>query len=369
MYAEIAEAETTITGDISDLADLVSQYEEAGLSRDEALATAISDLSDQLGTTEENFLASLGETEETVLDAIAASEATITADISDLTDLVMAYEADGIARDEAITLAVNDLSEDLGLTRDELLLRIGESETTIMDAIDTSQMETNQYLDYISSVIGRPASDLTQDDVDMVVNLLAEDEFISDFNNDLRLYDVNFDGQINQTDIGLLQGFVDAGVEGVGEIPATGIYADAARRQEEITGSIADQAEETRGLIGTEAEETRRLMGAQNLFNAFLGSGDLLGQTVTEKTPDPVELKYVYGFEDIFATPQQRGLFPSPYGAPQRQAAQQIAQQRGIMSGPLQLGGLQRQPGMAAGGKVDYDFTDEIMHIMSYGDS
>ena len=131
-------------------------YEAEGLSRDEALATAISDLSDQLGTTEENFLTSLGETEETVLDAIAASEATITSDISDLTDLVMAYEADGIDRDEALTLAINDLSDDLGLTRDELLLQIGTSEANIMDAIDASQMETDQYLDYISSVIGRP---------------------------------------------------------------------------------------------------------------------------------------------------------------------------------------------------------------------
>ena len=220
------------------------------------------------------------------------------------------------------------------------------------------ETETGEYLDYISSVVGRPASELTQDDIDAVVSLLAEDEVLSDFNNDLRMYDANFDGQIDQTDIDMLQGFVDTGVEGVGEIPATGIYADAARRQEEITGVISDTA-----------AETQRLVGMQNLFNTFMGSGDLLGQTVTEKTPDPVELKYVYGFEDIFATPQQRGLFPSPYGAPQRQAAQQIAQQRGIMSGPLNLGGLQKGPGMAAGGKVDYDLTDEIMHIMGYGDS
>ena len=58
-----------------------------------------------LALLKKTFLTSLGETEETVLDAIAASEATITGDISDLTDLVMAYEADGIARDEAITLS------------------------------------------------------------------------------------------------------------------------------------------------------------------------------------------------------------------------------------------------------------------------
>jgi len=398
----IGTTEEELTGQISDLSDRVgapAEYDDEGnlvseasglyaeidalvadgVAREEAVNQVLSDLADQYDTNTETILEQIGTTEEALKEDIAgvasdvadiaAAQDTITADISDLTDLVMAYEADGIARDEAITLAVNDLSENLGLTRDELLLQIGTSEANIMDAIDASQMETDQYLDYISSVIGRPASELTQDDVDMVVDLLAEDEFISDFNNDLRLYDVNFDGQIDQSDIGLLQGFVDAGVEGIGEIPATGIYADAARRQDEITGSIADQAGETRELIGDEAAETRRLMGQQNLFNALLGSGDLMGRQVDVKTPDPVQLKYIYDFSDIFATPQQRGLFPSPYGAPQRQAAQQVAQQRGIMSGPLNLGGLQGRPGMAAGGKVDYDFTDEIMHIMSYGDS
>jgi hypothetical protein len=35
------------------------------------------------------------------------------------------------------------------------------------------------------------------------------------------------------------------------------------------------------------------------------------------------------------------------------------------MQGPLNLRGL---PGMAKGGKVDYDFLGEISQIMSFGD-
>ena len=79
-------------------------------------------------------------------------------------------------------------------------------------------------------------------------------------------------------------------------------------------------------------------------------------------TPDPVDLKYIYDFSDIFATPQQKGLFPSPYGGPQRAQQQQIAQKQGIMSGPLQL------KGMASGGKVQDDFSDEVMRIMNFGE-
>jgi len=160
-----------------------------------------------------------------------------------------------------------------------------------------------------------------------------------------------------------LQGFVDAGVEGVGEIPATGLYGDAARRQLEIQGYIDDSAQITQGLISSEAADTRQLVGQTALFNAMLGAGDATGRRVDVSTPDPARINYIYDFADIFATPQQKGLFPSPYGGPQRAQQQQIAQKRSIMSGPLQIGG------MAQGGKVDYDFTDEIMQIMSYGDN
>jgi hypothetical protein len=170
-----------------------------------------------------------------------------------------------------------------------------------------------------------------------------------------------------------LQGFVDAGVEGVGEIPATGLYGDAARRQLEIQGYIDDSDKITRGLIEQEGKDTRQLIGQTALVNALASAGDLSGTRVDVSTPDPARINYIYDFADIFATPQQKGLFPSPYGGPQRAQQQQIAQRRGIMSGPMQIGGTSRGPlqigGMAQGGKVDYDFTDEIMQIMSYGDN
>ena len=240
---------------------------------------------------------------------------------------------------------------------------IATSEGVITDAIAASEENTTEYLTYISEIIGIPATDLTQEDIDFVVGLIGEDEAITDINNDIRIYDANFDGVINDIDIGLLQGFVDAGVDGVGEIPATGLYADAAQRQLELTGYISDQDDITRGLISDEAKATRGLMGATTLFNAMLGAGDISGTRVDVSTPDPARINYIYDFEDVFATPQQKSLFPSPYGKPQMAQQQQMAQRQSSMSGPLQIGG------MAQGGKVDYDFTDEIMQIMRYGDS
>ena len=42
-------------------------------------------------------------------------------------------------------------------------------------------------------------------------------------------------------------------------------------------------------------------------------SGDIYGQQVDVKTPDPARIGYLYDFSSIFATPQQAAMFPSPY--------------------------------------------------------
>ena len=297
-------------------------------------------------------------------------------------DAINTFTSDGQYTIEQVLTAIGDSNTDLknfigspgadvddpNTPEDETLPTgiyegIAISEGVITDAIAASEDNTNEYLTYISQIIGVPATELTQEDIDTVVGLIGEDEAITEINNDNRLYDANFDGVINDIDIGLLQGFVDAGVDGVGEIPATGLYADAAQRQLELTGYISDQDDITRGLISDEAKATRGLMGAATFFNALMGAGDLSGTRVDVSTPDPARINYIYDFEDVFATPQQKSLFPSPYGKPQMAQQQQMAQRQSSTSGPLQIGG------MAQGGKVDYDFTDEIMQIMRYGDN
>ena len=330
--------------------------------------------------------------------------------------IIEVYAGDSELRDDAITDAINKFTSDGKYTIEQVLTAIDTSNTDvknfigspgadvddpntpedetlptgiyegiaisegrIIDAVSESEDNTDEYLTYISEIIGIATTDLTQENIDFVVGLIGEDEAITEINNDIRLYDVNFDGVINDLDVEILQGYVDVGVGGVGEIPAAGLYADAAQRQLELQGFISgqddvtrglitsegeatrgfisDQDDVTRGLISSEGSATRGLMGATTLFNAMLGAGDISGTRVDVSTPDPARINYIYDFEDVFATPQQKSLFPSPYGKPQ------MAQRQSSTSGPLQIGG------MAQGGKVDYDFTDEIMQIMRYGDN
>ena len=100
------------------------------------------------------------------------------------------------------------------------------------------------------------------------------------------------------------------------------------------------------------------MIGAQGALNGLISMGALDPRQVSVSTPAPARINYMYDFNDIFANQQQRNLFPSPYGSPRGQQ-NQVSRNT---SGPLQIGG------MARGGKVAYDFTDKIKHIMRYED-
>ena len=56
---------------------------------------------------------------------------------------------------------------------------IAISEGRIIDAVSESEDNTNEYLTYISQIIGVPATELTQEDIDTVVGLICEDEAIT----------------------------------------------------------------------------------------------------------------------------------------------------------------------------------------------
>ena len=45
----------------------------------------------------------------------------------------------------------------------------------------------------------------------------------------------------------------------------------------------------------------------------LLEAQDITGREVTVTTPDPARIGYLYDFSSIFATPQQEGMFVSPY--------------------------------------------------------
>jgi hypothetical protein len=104
---------------------------------------------------------------------------------------------------------------------------------------------TNQAdLDFISSLIGKPARDVTQVDIDFVADLIAQQEVITDLNMSQRQYDVTGDGLINQDDFALLEQAL-AGTDvtfAPGSIfgPATGLYA---QNQAALDAQLAAEAE------------------------------------------------------------------------------------------------------------------------------
>ncbi len=220
----VGEAVETVSGQVEDLDkelnDRIDALVDQGATEYEALSGAISSLASDLDITEENILSAIaesdsdikaligtpaveddpntdedesapatgiyaefGETEANILGAIDETNV----NIGNLNDLIVQYELDGKSRDEALSLALGDLSTDLGLTRDELLTSIGETEETILTRIEESEDNTNEYLTYISNIIGVPTSEITQEDIDGIVGLLGEEEAITDINTDIRM--------------------------------------------------------------------------------------------------------------------------------------------------------------------------------------
>jgi len=353
VYDAIDDAVEAIGTDIdsieADILEKMAEYEADGLARDDALAEAISDISDQLGQTETdildaltetetNILTELGTTEADILDALSEIETTLTSDIEsveeDVADLtgviglpgidddpsttdidesqdptglfaaIASYEEAGMARDEAIREAVSELSTALGVTEETLLNRITEAETTLTDDIEA-----------ISNLVGKPATEVTQTDVDFVIDLIAGQQVIDENQQDLLAqYDVTGDGQITIEDQTLLEQLL-AGENVFDQVADTSIYAPTGIFSE-ISQNAANQAESILQMeqnILTNIEQEALRARQQDFLQAALQAPDAMGQQVTVKTPDPLNLDYIYDFSSIFATPQQAAMFPSPY--------------------------------------------------------
>ena len=201
----------------------------------------------------------------------------------------------------------------------------------------SGQGELGVDLDLVSTLIGRPGGQVTQDEYDAVVAILAEDEALT---TQQRLqFDINSDGLVDQGDLGPIQGqlsdqpfYSDQG---------TGLYGAGAANTEAIQQQAANQ-----GLLG------------------LIGAGNLDPLTHTTSAPAVANINYVYDpfGENIFATDQQAAFFGSPYGSGQTARQSQIAQQGAKRNNAVGFGGL------AQGGEVKYDFDANIARIMSFGD-
>jgi len=267
---------------------------EAGATRDEALQSAIDQLSTDLGLTEEAIFEQLGITKDELsgeIDAVAADVAAL-----------------GTTLGEQITGVEETLGE-----------QITGVEETLGAEIDT-----------VANLVGKPAGEVTQADIDLVSELLTEQEnFINlfpdtdfTFTDEQLQYDVTGDGIVDVSDLNLLNSAIQG--ENVTFAPdskfaPTGVYQTIGDVQTDLSTQIDESTEQTTDLItemqtnllqeiNNEADKDKLRdflqMGQAGMFDA---------PTVSVRSPDPYRLDYIYDFSSIFANPQQASLFGSPY--------------------------------------------------------
>jgi hypothetical protein len=326
-----------ITDVEASILEKVAEYEAAGATRDEALEQAIADVAGDLDTTKDDLLTELGATEESLLDAITTSEEVLGERITDveasILEKVAEYEAAGITRDEALQQAISDVSTQLGTTEENLLAELGATEETLLTELGATETRLGEQItgveetlgddiQAVADLIGKPVQDVTDVDIDFVADLIAQQEALSDpsmfdFTQEQLGYDVTGDGIVNQLDLDLLtQAQQGKEVQFAPEskfAQPTGLYGTVQDTKTELEQAI-DLSQQTLSQEIKEAEERQFKVGnLRQLQDMIMQAGDIGGQQVTVKSPDPAKIGYIYDFSSIFANPQQEALFGSPY--------------------------------------------------------
>ena len=328
----------------------------------------INDLSDKLGTSTDTIVKAISDSQDVITGALGDTEDAIIKNLDALSDKVTDYEDAGIKRDDAIDLAISDLSDELGLAEDtivkaidlqtdtlkgilsddlDILLRdIGLAEDSILGAVDDSTQ-------LVSDLIGKPATEVTQADIDLVTDLIATGAVTSD---QTLLYDVTGDQQITQADLDLMIQLQQDPT--LLQDLTTSQYAATG-----LTDVVTDLNLDTQQQIDTGFGDVQDVLegqgnqvSQQNFTNMLMQSGIFDPRKVNVRAPDPARINYVYNFDDIFATPQQAGMFVSPYGASGAQQTQQA--QQSIFGAPL----------FSEGGQVrsidEWSDEDELMRLI-----
>ena len=349
----ISDLETNLTGDISDLeTDLTTLIE----ANNGDVTTALDELANNLNTTEENILAELNTTEAELVDKFETGISEVEGSISELeTSLTALIEAN----DGDVTTALDELANNLGTTEENILAELDTTEANLIDKFETEisgvegtlgELSNNLAalgidVDTVADLIGKPAREVTETDVDFVIDLIAQENV----NEELTMqYDVTGDGIVDINDQNMLmdnlQGndvaFADTSMFN----PATGLYL----QQEQDTQATMDAITDLNTTITTNIDEENKrkeIAEAEDVLNQMSAM-----QQVSVKTPDPMNINYLYDFNSIFANPSQEGLFGSPYGT-NRQPA----------NTPMQP--LNRASGFAEGGQVE-DENDRLLRLL-----
>jgi hypothetical protein len=135
------------------------------------------------------------------ISGVAEDVSGLTTDVSDVQGAVDNIEdaltkglQEGKQRDEALEGAIDQVATDLGLTRTQLLEAIGETEQTLLGRLGEVEGAISSEIDAIADLLGKPAQEVTQADIDTIEAIIAQEEVAT---QQLLQYDVNQDGVID----------------------------------------------------------------------------------------------------------------------------------------------------------------------------
>ena len=237
---------------------------------------------------------------------------------TDLLNRIDAAERAGIDRDTALGDSISDLARELGVTENTLLRQIGATEESLRTEINLAKFELTTEINAVGELVGKPASEVTDADIDFVADLIAQQETLAegavfDFTQEQLAYDVTGDQVVDQADLDLLQQATagqDVTFDLQSKFAPTGVYATQQEMQQELEQQQQQLAQQTQQQIKTEATKD----AARDFFGELLGAADLTGQKVDVAESPLAKIDYLYDFGSIFGTPQQGALFPTPYG-------------------------------------------------------
>jgi hypothetical protein len=168
----------------------------------------------------------------------------------------------------------------------------------------------------IADLIGKPAQEVTDTDVDFIADIIAQQEALADpsqfvYTDAQLAYDVTGDGVIDINDQNLLNNAIQGqdvtfAQDSVFAQPATGIYAaidQQAQQQIDMQQQLAQQVED-------EATKTRRLGNLKDFQEMLIQDA---GRMTQVKSQPVAEIGPAYDFKSIFRDPAQESFYRTPY--------------------------------------------------------
>ena len=309
-------------------------------------------------------------------DALAELENISTEDVKGIVDDVTAGLTEDVADLETsltalieknngdVSAALDELANNLGTTEDSILEELGTTEANLTEKFEAGISEVEGTLgklasdlaalgidiDTVTALIGKPATEVTEADVDFVIDLIAQENVSAELTAQ---YDVTGDGIVDINDQNMLmdnlQGndvtFADTSMFN----PATGLYL----QKEQDANTTMDAITDLNTNINTNINTQTNALANQSRdeeFRRMRDAGIFQGASVSATTPDTAQIDYFYDFDTIFANPQQAQLFASPYG--------DVRQNQ-----PVNPSDVKRKRGFSEGGQVE-DENDMLLRIL-----